>query len=148
MNLTNKVRVAVVGTIVILSGILAFPLLLAGDSVKQDEKIINNTKEEKLLTYLDELENFECPHCKPNFKRLDSNGKFSYGCLQFQLQTWLTQYKKYYDTGEPDSVIVSRIFNCTDQKNVAKKMFEDDVKKASLHWYTSIYKKGLGLPNV
>lgn len=158
MNIKNLFWYVVVGTIVFLMGVLALPVQ-TGSQEKKDEKITNNIiKEERgpsgeippLDLYLDNLEKFECPNCGPRYKRVDSNGKYSYGCLQFQSATWREMVRKHDPDSKrkDDEEIHSRIYECKYQKQIAGAMFKENPKKASFHWYTTIYKKGLGLPKI
>lgn len=153
MNIKNLFWYALVGTIVFLAGILALPGHTG--SQQKDEKIINQqkeitTKDRTLALYLDELEKFECPNCGPRYKRVDSNKKFSYGCLQFQSATWREMVRRHDpdSKGKTDTEIHSRIYECEYQKKIAGAMFQENKVKASYHWYTTIYKKGLGLPKI
>lgn len=68
---------------------------------------------------------------------LDTNNKYSYGCLQFQAATWAYQAKKYGVTKE--------IMDCDAQRYVARKMIDDDWN-AWVHWKTSVTKKTAGYP--
>jgi hypothetical protein len=40
------------------------------------------------------------------------------------------------------------IYNCDNQWELARQMFLEDKESAARHWYTSVYTKGLGLPNI
>ena len=78
------------------------------------------------------------------YRRIDSNGQYSYGCLQFQQASYLTQAKKYgIDPWENGG-----IYNCDNQWKVAKAMFLAGPDAAANHWYTSIFVRGLGLPDM
>lgn len=151
MIIKNKILWIAVGTIALLSiAMLAVPSSAAYYNQK-DEKIISKQEEKRigaLDLYLDELEKLECRNCGPQFKRLDSNKKFSYGCLQFQSATWREMVRRHdpNSKGKTDAEIHSRIYECPYQKKIAGAMFTEDKVKAANHWYTSIYKKGLGLP--
>lgn len=141
------------GTIVILLGLLAFPDHTG--SQQKDEKIKNQQEEiikqkGSLDLYLDELEKLECTNCGPRFKRVDSNRKYSYGCLQFQSATWREMVRRHDpDSKEKtDTEIHGRIYECEYQKQIAGAMFKENPQKAARHWYTSIYKRGLGLPKI
>jgi hypothetical protein len=77
---------------------------------------------------------------------VDSNGFRSYSCLQFQLATFVEQVKKYNLLPEAEDVeIRNMIMDCEFQKQLARKMIEDNVQNVS-HWYTTVYAKGLGKP--
>lgn len=99
-------------------------------------------KKETLDAWLDKLVAHECPNCPKNYKRIDVNGKFSYGCLQFQLATFRSKSAQYgIEISDGDA-----IYSCEIQREIAVAMFNDNPKEAAGHWYTSVYKKGLGLP--
>lgn len=70
---------------------------------------------------------------------LDTNNKYSYGCLQFQAGTWAPYSKKYN--------VDKEIMDCQAQRYVAKQMIKDDWN-AWRHWYTSVTKKTAGKPPV
>lgn len=69
---------------------------------------------------------------------LDVNGRYSYGCLQFQRATW-DAYRDAYGITEDD------IFNCNLQRKLARLMIEDD-PSAWRHWWNSVTKYGVGKP--
>lgn len=137
-------------TIVLLLGLLAIKTTIG--VTQKDENITIEITTNKYDLYLKQLIRFECRHCaykNNNFKRLDSNGKFSYGCLQFQLRTFISMARRYNIASkeETDVDIVRHIYECDYQKRIASSMFAENEVKASNHWYTTIYKKGLGLPS-
>jgi len=70
---------------------------------------------------------------------IDTNGKPSRGCLQFQQSTWDAYSKKYGITGSP--------FNCETAKKVAVAMIKDNYGLWS-SWWTTVVKKGVGKPPV
>lgn len=70
---------------------------------------------------------------------LDTNNKYSYGCLQFQMGTWVSYSKKYN--------VDTEIMDCQGQRSVAKSMIKDDWNNWK-HWYTSVTKKTAGKPPV
>lgn len=81
---------------------------------------------------------------KNNIKVLDSNGLYSFGCLQFQMGTFRGFGLKYgLISGDDD--LYSVIYDCSLQKQIAKKMIEDNPGNWR-HWYNSVKTKGLGLP--
>lgn len=78
------------------------------------------------------------------FSIVDRNNKLSYGCLQFQEASWLYLSRKYgVDPWENGG-----IYQCENQRKVARAMFLEDAQAAARHWYTSIYVRGLGLPDI
>lgn len=81
---------------------------------------------------------------KENIKILDHNGEHSFGCLQFQKETFKEFGLKYrFITIDDD--IDNFIYDCRLQKEIAKKMIEDNYSNWR-RWYTSVKIKGLGLP--
>ena len=112
----------------------------------------NEIRNEAVDQYLSRLAwSFECVGaCQKaqvahqDFKIIDSNGAYSYGCLQFQQATYLSFAKRY----KIDPWANGGIYNCDNQWKVARAMFLDDKEMAAGHWATSIYKRGLGLPKI
>ena len=80
-------------------------------------------------------------------KIIDSNGRYSYGCLQFQLETFKSYVIKYelLDAGSSDDFYRSKIFDCNLQKQLARWMIAEDYENWR-HWWTSVRKTSLGLP--
>lgn len=68
---------------------------------------------------------------------VDTNGKLSKGCLQFQDGTWKSYTKKYGIDGSP--------LNCDTAKKVAIAMINDN-HNLWKSWYTTVVKKRVGLP--
>lgn len=91
--------------------------------------------------WIDSLAEYECHPSicgdGSNYRRVDSNGYYSYSCLQFQRATF-EQYAKKFD-------VAGDIYDCEIQKRLAKLMILDD-EKAWSHWYTSVELRGLGKP--
>lgn len=82
---------------------------------------------------------------KTHIKILDHNNRYSYGCLQFQMQTFKSYIRKYnllQDT--EDAELENMIYDCDFQKTLAKIMIEDDYSNWR-NWYTSSRSK-IGLP--
>jgi len=110
------------------------------------------TSEDTLDVYLSRLAwTYECTgDCfkaqvnDQQYKRIDSNNAYSYGCLQFQQATYLQMAKKY----KIDPWADGGIYNCDNQLKLARAMFLEDKKAAAQHWYTSVYTRGLGLPKI
>lgn len=79
---------------------------------------------------------------------LDVNGRHSFGCLQFQTRTFLEFGEKFGVLSEQDKANADRlIYNCKLQKQIARRILEDDPNGWE-HWYTSVMKRGLGLPPI
>lgn len=83
-------------------------------------------------------------HNRDNVKILDVNGRFSYGCLQFQEWTFRTFGEKY-GLVKAGVSLEPLIYNCALQKQIAKRMIQNDYKMWQ-SWYTSVMEKDLGLP--
>lgn len=86
--------------------------------------------------WLDKLENAESQN-QPMMVILDTNNKYSYGCLQFQMDTFIAYSKKYGVSGE--------MMDCSVQKELATKMVENDYGAWS-NWYNSVKYNGAGYP--
>lgn len=71
---------------------------------------------------------------------IDVNGKYSRGCLQFQDETFINYSKLYFGQSN-----YGRILDCGYQKELARKMLEDNYGHWK-HWYHSVITRGLGLP--
>lgn len=87
---------------------------------------------------------FKAERNKEPFRIVDSNKQYSYGCLQFQQDTYIAMAKKYH----VDAWAGRGIYDCDNQWKIARAMFEENKVAAAQHWYTSIYTRGLGLPNI
>lgn len=70
---------------------------------------------------------------------LDSNNKYSYGCLQYQMDTWNHYSKKYNVDAE--------IMSCDAQKEVTRNIIKYE-KDGWRNWWTTVVKKGVGKPPV
>jgi hypothetical protein len=142
----------ILGTIALLVSLFLWPkqvisnkrIELVQDKVEQkDEKTI--TKPDAMELWLDRLEDYECRDCGPKYRRVDSNGLYSHGCLQFQERTFDEMWRRYR-TFEVRDVDSDQIYSCEIQRQLARSLFEDEGVKAARHWYHSIYTRGLGLP--
>lgn len=74
---------------------------------------------------------------RPLIKILDTNNRYSYGILQFQMQTWLS-YGKLYDIETTEE----NIYNGDLQKELAYRMIQDKNSNWN-HWYNCSTKHGL-----
>src|SRR5690606_29192286 len=92
--------------------------------------------EAQLEQWLDRLQ-FDESRTNPLIVILDTNNKYSYGCLQFQMGTWNHYSKLYKDDAE--------IMDCKAQRSVAKSMIKDNWGDWK-HWYTSVTTKTAGYP--
>jgi len=84
-------------------------------------------------------------------KILDVNGEYSYSCLQFQIPTFL-HFAKHPDfgvfaTSTPDSEVLSEIYNCNIQKEIAFRMIKDNYNSWK-NWFTSVITRDYGLPPI
>ena len=119
----------------------------------KDESFIIKTKSEEvsrdyLDVWLDRLQSYECPGCGSNYRRVDVNGLYSYGCLQFQEATF-RRYSKRYNLPSEDTIDDSHsIYKCEAQRLIVRKMYEEMGSSYDFgrNWYTTIYIKKLGLP--
>lgn len=96
-----------------------------------------------LKEWLYELEGYESTH-KVNAKILDVNGKYSYGCLQFQMETFIwagMKYRLFASRSDAEA----QIMDCSMQHAVALAMLKGE-RQAWRHWYTSVELRGLGRP--
>ena len=81
---------------------------------------------------------------------LDVNNKHSYGCLQFQEQTFIGYVKRYKLLPEAeDGEIMNQIYDCPFQKDLAGRMIQEDYDNWR-HWQNSVLeyqgRTGIGLP--
>lgn len=90
----------------------------------------------KMNQWLDRLETAESQN-NTMMVILDTNDRYSYGCLQFQMDTFLTYSKEYGITGE--------MMDCGIQKELATKMIQGDYSAWS-NWYNSVKYRGAGYP--
>jgi hypothetical protein len=81
---------------------------------------------------------------KTHIKILDVNGRYSYGCLQFQEGTFRTYALKYGFISRTTPT-ESRIYDCDLQKKIAKLMLTENYSNWRA-WYTSSKTKSVGLP--
>ena len=88
----------------------------------------------------------QCPHgyecTEKRFRRIDSNDKYSYSCLQFQRETWDTYAPRYFGDLDPEA-----IYDCGRQRAVAKAMILENPENWR-HWFNSVTdpSRGIGLP--
>lgn len=94
---------------------------------------------DKLDLWLNKLINKESSG-KAHIKILDVNGRYSYGCLQFQMATFLSYAGRYGIKVTPED-----IYSCDLQKKIAKSMILESNSNWR-HWWTSVTQKGIGYP--
>ena len=93
--------------------------------------------------WLEKLIEKESNH-KERVRIVDTNGRYSYGCLQFQEGTFRA-YGTRYGLVTPKANIESVVYDCNLQKQIAKRMILED-RSNWQHWYTSVKVKNIGLP--
>lgn len=96
-----------------------------------------------LKEWLYALEGYESRH-RHDIKILDVNDRYSYGCLQFQMETFVWAGMKY-GLFASRSDAEAQIIDCPTQHALALAMLKGE-RKAWRHWYTSVEIKGLGRP--
>lgn len=70
---------------------------------------------------------------------LDTNNRYSYGCLQFQMATWLMYSKKYKVEGE--------MMDCNKQIELTKYIIRNE-PDGWRNWYTTVVIKKVGKPPI
>jgi hypothetical protein len=98
-----------------------------------------------LDAWLDKLAEKESNN-QSRIKILDVNGRYSYGCLQFQMATFKS-YSARYGHVDPSTVTSweELLYNCSLQKKVAKSMIKENSANWR-HWGYTVLNKGVGLP--
>ena len=106
---------------------------------------ISFTSSSPLDLWLEKLISLES-NGKEHLKILDNNGEYSFGCLQFQKETFEEFGLKYkLITPDADTEASNLLYDCNLQKEIAKKMIEDNYSNWQ-RWYTSVITRKLGLP--
>lgn len=121
-------------TIIALAIAMAFSLQIA--QAQAPELTAAQKYENELQAWLTRLE-WDESHNNEKIIVLDSNNRYSYGCLQFQLATFTTYARKYAIKGE--------IGSCEAQKELAEAMIKDNWNNWS-NWYNSVKYKTAGYP--
>lgn len=92
------------------------------------------------------LVRYECEGCPPNYRRVDTNGYYSYGCLQFQRRTFITEAKRFDLLPDAEEAeLMNHIYSCDFQQLLAKKMIERNYGDWR-HWFYSVIVRGYGKP--
>lgn len=114
-------------------------ILISTPLVKAEApKVISQPTIDPLKAWIDVLETKELDKRFPrDYCRIDSNGRLSCGCLQFQFRTFREQAEKYHIDGDWKA--------CDIQKKLAYDMLSNDLENA-WHWATSV--KKIGLPKL
>lgn len=98
-----------------------------------------------LDAWLEKLAEKESNH-RERIKVLDVNGRYSYGCLQFQMATFKSYSTRY---GLVDAATVTDweelLYDCSLQKKIAKRMIQEKNSNWR-HWGYTVLQKGVGLP--
>ena len=115
--------------------------------VAPPQDVIANSRMEEfeefsLRQWIDRLVFVESRH-RWLVKKLDRNGKYSYGCLQFQEATFIQQMRLHNLLATSDAaLIMGRIYDCELQKKLTGAMIKADYNNWR-HWRTSIQRIGL-----
>ena len=83
---------------------------------------------------------------RAGIKILDVNGRYSYGCLQFQMATFRS-YSARYGLVDPAAVTSweELLYDCSLQKRIAKRMIQENPANWR-HWAYTVLNKGIGKP--
>lgn len=87
---------------------------------------------------------FQESHGNRMVKVLDVNGKYSYGCLQFQEGTF-RNYGLKYGLISPKDQTEHVIYDCELQKQIAKLMLAENYSNWRA-WFTSVKSRNVGMP--
>ena len=121
-----------IGLLLILIG-----LLLQHTATAEAPNLTNSERYEVALEEWIEKIRWEESRGNDSVVILDTNNKYSYGCLQFQKSTFDHQANKFDIEGA--------IMDCNVQKELAKAMIRDNTG-AWRNWYTTVKIKGTGYP--
>lgn len=102
---------------------------------------------DKLNQWLDKLIQTESQG-RTDIKILDVNDRYSYGCLQFQMPTFVAYGHKYgiLSGNESNSNLESLIMDCSIQRAIARHMILDDTSNWR-NWYNSVVMR-VGYPPI
>ncbi len=89
----------------------------------------------RMEDWLDRLQDWESGK-RPLSVELDVNGKYSYGCLRYQMGTWSSDSRKYGVDGE--------IMDCGLQRRLARITVEREPRNGWRRWYNTV--KRIGMP--
>jgi hypothetical protein len=123
----------------------AKPLMTASTSYCEETNPKEPRKKDSLDEWLDKLSFYESGN-RQHIKVMDTNGKYSYGCLQFQEQT-IRSYVQRYDLGGnwEKTEYLNIAYDCQASKEVARKMIEEDYANWK-HWYNTVKRPEVGYP--
>ena len=101
------------------------------------------TQNNAITAYIENLAKME--NCGEGI--IDQNGLVSKGDLCFQKSTYLYFVKKYdiYPYAE-ENELLSNWGDSWTQREIARRMIEEEVTQLEKHWYTSVVVRKLGLP--
>jgi hypothetical protein len=129
----------------ILAGTLSAGLVFPGHFLKAAEISSIEASQGTLSQWIDSLEYAESRDSgNAHLKILDHNHKYSYGCLQFQAETFLLYGKLYGLVASDTETIQPLIYNCAIQKELAADMIQGNYENWR-QWYNSATKV-IGLP--
>ncbi len=118
--------------------LLASPVNARNTTPEVHERIFSATDTSSLDLYIERLAYRESEG-RESVQIIDSNGKWSRGCLQFQDETFLRYAAKFHEDAD--------IMDCAAQKRLARKILLTE-RNGWKHWYTSVALKGLGHPPI
>lgn len=103
-----------------------------------------NAHASDLKSWIERLAKHESQNIS-TIKRLDKNGRYSYGCLQFQQITFVSQVKRYglASIEASDADVMRMIYDCEFQKCLASRMIIDCWRNYQ-HWWNAV--KVIGRP--
>lgn len=108
-------------------------------------KIVKITKSDTFAKWLNRLEKAESDASgNTRLKVLDNNNEYSYGCLQFQAETFLQYGKQYKLIPRELTDVEPLIYSCVLQKELATAMIKGNYKNWQ-HWRHSV-REVVGLP--
>jgi hypothetical protein len=119
-------------TILLVSVVVLALATKATTARTSNEQILTITQPDALDIYIERLE-FAESSGREDIVILDSNGKHSYGCLQFQESTWELYTKKY--GGGKD------IMDCAEQRRLAKNILLSE-RDGWRNWTNSVARIG------
>ena len=106
---------------------------------------------DSLDLWIESLSGVELPDYLPRDTCVvDTNGKLSCGCLQYQYETFSSwalkpKFRNQLSPNAEDSDILNLYKDCDYQKQLTRVVLLDNPKEWR-NWYTSVIKKGVGLP--
>ena len=130
--------------LLLILGIVLFAKLTNGQTlspVKYEEK------RDTLDVWIDKLVQVESGG-RADIKILDSNNRYSYGCLQFQMETFRRNVRHFgLILNAEDGELENWIYDCPFQKALAKMMILEDPRAIS-NWQNSLPKIKIGRAHV